>query len=101
MFGRIARYNIALERLEDAVTSFTEAGQSLSELEGFTGGYLLVDEDEGSLLTLTLWRTRSALETSETRASLLRQRAARAAEGSVQSVHSYEIATEFAGEPNP
>ena|SRR5215210_1159164 len=95
MFARLARYTVAPERLGDAIASFTEAGDGLQELPGFQDGYILVDEDDGSLLTLTMWSTRAALESSETRASALRRRATRAAEGSVQSVQCYEVAGEL------
>jgi heme-degrading monooxygenase HmoA len=92
MFARLARYTIEPDRLEDAIASFREAGAGLRELPGFEDGYILVDEEDGSLLTLTVWSTRTALESSETRASALRRRAARAAQGSVQSIHCYELA---------
>lgn len=98
MFARLARYEIAPERLEAAVGSFAEAGAGLSELEGFEEGYVLVDEEDGSLMTLTLWSSRTALEASDTRASLLRQRAARAAEGSVTSIHCYDVAAKLVGD---
>jgi heme-degrading monooxygenase HmoA len=95
MFARLARYDIGPDRLEDAVSSFAEVGGGLAGLDGFERGYILVDEDEGLLLTLTLWRSRLALEASETRASLLRQRAVKAAGGTVQSVHCYEVRSEL------
>jgi len=95
MFARLARYTIEPERLGDAIASFREAGTGLRELPGFENGYILVDEEDGALLTLTLWSTRTTLESSEARASALRRRATRAAEGSVQSVHCYEVAGEL------
>jgi heme-degrading monooxygenase HmoA len=95
MYARVARYEVPPERLEAAAESFREAGAGLAQLDGFEGGYLLVDDEDGSLLTMTLWRSRTALESSETRASLLRGRAAQAVEGAVQSVRCYEVASEL------
>jgi heme-degrading monooxygenase HmoA len=95
MFARVARYEISPDRLAEAVKSFEQAGAGLSDFEGFQRGYVLLDEDDGALITLTLWSTRSALESSETRAGLLRRRAVQAADGSVQSVHCYEVAVEL------
>lgn len=98
MFARLARYEIPSGRLGDAVESFSAAGAGLGALEGFHNGYVLVDEEESSLMTLTLWDNRSALETSEARAGMLRQRACREVDGLVQSVTSYEVVAELGNE---
>lgn len=95
MFARLARYEIPSGRLGDAVVSFSEAGAGLGELDGFSSGYVLVDEEESSLMTLTLWDNRTALETSESRAAGLRRHACQEVDGSVQSVASYEVAAEL------
>jgi heme-degrading monooxygenase HmoA len=93
--ARLARYAIEPDRLEDAVESFREAGRGLAELEGYKGGHLLVDSDEGSLLTLTLWESRAAMDKSEVRAAGLRQAALRTVEGEVQAVTCYEVPFEL------
>jgi heme-degrading monooxygenase HmoA len=95
MFARLARYEIPPDRLGDAVKSFSEAGKGLGGLQGYHSGFLLIDEDESSVMTLTIWDTRSALETSESRAGSLRRRACSEVDGSVQSVTSYEVAAEL------
>ena len=97
MHARVARYDIPLDRMEDAVEAFREAGTQLQQLEGMIGGYLLVEHESGTALTFTLWEERRALAASETRAALLRQRAVRAAGGSVAAVGEYEVALEFGG----
>ena len=91
MHARLARYAIEPDRLDDAVASFREAGRELSELDGFEEGYVLVDAEQGTLMTLTLWESRAAVDTSEVRAATLRQRALRAVDGDVQSVNCYEV----------
>ena len=95
MHARLARYAIEPDRLDDAVESFREAGRGLAELEGYKGGHLLVDSDEGSLLTLTLWENRAAMDKSEVRAAGLRQAALRTVEGEVQAVTCYEVPFEL------
>ncbi len=95
MFARLARYEIPPDRLGDATASFSGAGAGLGALQGFQRGYVLVDEEECSLMPLTFWDSRLALETSEARAGMLRQRACREVDGSVQSVMSYEVAAEL------
>lgn len=95
MHARLARYAIDPDRIDDAVESFREAGRGLAELEGYKGGHLLVDSDEGSLLTLTLWENRAAMDKSEVRAAGLRQAALRTVEGEVQAVTCYEVPFEL------
>jgi heme-degrading monooxygenase HmoA len=94
MFARLARYDIAPGRGQDAVESFKQASEGLKGFSGLKGGYILVD-DEGSIATLTVWETRAALIDSQSRASRLRQQAVRAVDGSVASVNEYEIALEL------
>jgi heme-degrading monooxygenase HmoA len=91
MHARLARYAIEPDRIDDALAAFRDAGRELSLLEGFQGGHVLVDHDDGTLLTIALWESRAALDKSEVRAASLRQRALRTVEGEVQSVHCYEV----------
>ena len=55
MFARVARYQFPEESLDDAVESFREAVEKLRGIEGNTGGYLLVDRDNCTALTVTFW----------------------------------------------
>lgn len=95
MFARLARYAIEPDRLDDALTAFRDAGRELAQLDGFKGGHVLVDSDEGTLMTLTLWESRAALDTSDVRAASLRQRALRTVDGEVQAVTCYEVPFEL------
>lgn len=91
MFARLARYEIDPNRSDEAVESLQQASEGLANLEGFQGGYVLLD-DEGSIATLTVWQSRGALLDSQSRAGRLRQEAVQAVDGSVLSVNEYEIA---------
>jgi heme-degrading monooxygenase HmoA len=93
--ARVARYAIEPDRIDDAVESFREAGRELAELDGFKGGHLLVDSDEGTVVTFTLWENRAAVDASDVRAAGLRQRALQSVEGEVQSVTCYEVPFEL------
>jgi heme-degrading monooxygenase HmoA len=95
MFARFARYDIPPDRVEDAIEAFREAARGLASLEGSLGGYLLVDRDDGKLVTFTRWQNQAALEGSEVRAAALRRQAMSAVGGDVVTVRSYEIAFEF------
>jgi heme-degrading monooxygenase HmoA len=95
MFARVARYRYPEERLDDAVEAFRTASEGLSALEGNVGGYLLVDRDNSTALTVTFWESRLALEASEVQASRLRSEAINMVEGEVQAVDRCEVAIDF------
>jgi heme-degrading monooxygenase HmoA len=94
MFARLARYEIDPDRADEAVQSFQQASEGLADIDGFKGGYVLLD-DEGSIATLTVWQSRAALMDSQSRAGRLRQEAVQAVGGSVLSVNEYEVAHEM------
>ena len=95
MHARVARYGIAPDKLDEVLDALREAGRELGELEGYKGGHVLVDYDDGTLITLTLWENRAAIDKSDVRAASLRQRAIREVDGEVQSVTCYEVPFEL------
>ena len=97
MHARVSRYDVAPENIDTAIEGFRKSGEELHELEGLIGGYMLVDEDTGQTMTITLWDNHSAMANSGTRAASLRQAALREASGSVVSVEEYQVAVEFGG----
>ena len=95
MFARVARYRFPENRHDEAVEAFRAAAEQLREIQGNTGGYLLVDRDNSTALTLTFWENRGAMEASEVHASRLRSTAINEVEGEVQAVDRCEIALDF------
>ena len=95
MYSRIARYEVPPERLDEAVRAFDEAARGLSELDGSLGGYLLVDREGGTAMTLTLWADQESMSRSEVAAAALRRRAVASVEGDVHSVECFEVAVDF------
>jgi len=100
MLARVARYEVPSDRIDDAVESFGLAAGEVEHLEGFAGGYLLVDHEDGRTMTLTLWESQAALENSERAAGKLRREAAGSVDGSVLSVEKFEVARELGTGPN-
>ena len=100
MFARVARYEVPGDQLEQAVAAFGEAGKQIEHLEGFAGGYVLMDEEDGRTMTLTLWQNAVALENSERQARNMRREAAESVGGSVLSVEKFEVAQELAAQPS-
>jgi heme-degrading monooxygenase HmoA len=95
MLARVARYEVPAERLDDAVAAFAEASAQIEQLDGFSGGYLFVDREDGRTMTLTLWDNIGALEASERTARNARREASEAVGGAVLSVESFEVAREL------
>ncbi len=95
MFSRVARYKIPEDNLDEAVQAFKEAAEKLRDLAGSTGGYLLVDRDNCTALTVTLWENRVAMEASEVHASRLRSEAVAPYGGEIVAVDRCEVALDF------
>jgi heme-degrading monooxygenase HmoA len=99
MFARVATYQVPADRLSDAARNFQGAIEEIEGIDGFREAYVLVDSEDGRALTMTVWETRYALETSRDAASRLRRAAAKESDGSVVSVVEYDVAAhERAGE---
>ena len=95
MLARVARYEVSSDRNGDAVAAFGDAAKELEGLDGFAGGWVLVDHEDGRTMTVTLWNNFAALENSERTAGKLRREAAGAVGGSVLSVEKFEVAQEL------
>ncbi len=95
LFARVARYRIPASRFGEVVPAFRESIEGLRDLEGLSGGYLVVDPENYTALTLTLWESREALQSSEMRAVRLRGQAVEAVEGEIVSVDTGEVAIDF------
>jgi hypothetical protein len=95
MWARVARYDVEPERIDEAISGFEQAAGELAKLRGTRGGYLLVDRDDGSALTVTLWESHDLMCASEVAAAGLRRQAMADAQGVVASVHLFEVAAEF------
>lgn len=99
MFARVVRYQVEPERCDEALAAFEKAAKAIGDIDGITGGYVLVDGDSGRIMTVTLWEDRAKMEASEVRASRLRQEALRTVEGDIESVERLRVAAGIANEP--
>jgi heme-degrading monooxygenase HmoA len=97
MLARVARYEVAPERCEEAVEAFTGAGDEIAGMTGFQSGYVLVDSESGSIISCTFWNDGQSLETSAARAASARRRAVDAVEGEVVSVQTFDVVRELSG----
>ena len=95
MFARVARYEVPPERMDDAVKAFREAVVEIEGIDGLQGGSVLVDAEDGVVMSMTFWDSRTAMEDSEVKAAGLRQQAAKEVDGTVVSVHCLDVVAEI------
>jgi heme-degrading monooxygenase HmoA len=95
MLARVARYEFDPARIDAAVQAFADAAVEIEHLQGFAGGYVLVDPEDGRTMTVTLWENAAVLENSEHVAGRARRRAAESVGGSVLSVEKFEVTQEL------
>jgi heme-degrading monooxygenase HmoA len=99
VFARVARYDVEEQRMDAAAEAFREAASQLASLPGFQGGYVMTTREDGVVMTMTLWESRSAMENSEVRAARVRQEATRQVDGEVTSVQCFEVAVDIGSPP--
>jgi quinol monooxygenase YgiN len=101
MHARMTRYEgVAPDAIEEAVQAKkgvlpTEFGQT----EGMKGAVFLVDQQQGTIVVISLWRDEEALRASENEATRVREEVT--GPGETASVERYEVAllnVEQAGE---
>jgi heme-degrading monooxygenase HmoA len=97
MLARVARYEVDRERIDDAMQAFAEAATQIEQLDGFAGGFVLIDHEDARTMTLTLWQNSAVLESSEHAARNARRQAVESVGGSVLSVETFEVAQELRG----
>jgi heme-degrading monooxygenase HmoA len=95
VLARVARYQVPPERCDEAVAAFQDAARTIAEQQGLEGGWIFVDSDSGTTMTVTVWRDQQTLDASEVRAASMRQKAAREVDGEVQSVWIFDVVRSF------
>jgi heme-degrading monooxygenase HmoA len=95
MFCRVARYEVEPDRTDEAVEAFRDAAEQLEGIAGLKGGYVLADYEDGVIMSMTFWESRSAMDDSEVKAAGLRQQAAKSVAGNVVSVHCLDVPIEI------
>jgi heme-degrading monooxygenase HmoA len=89
MFARVSTYT---GKPDELVRGFESASGELGQIDGFAQAYFCVDRASGKGLTITLWDSEEALETSARQAQQLRARATQPSGATIDSVQQYEVA---------
>ena len=75
MQARVARYEVPPERCDEAVEAFLDSAREIAGMNGFGQGYIFIDSETGTAVSLTMWADNAAFESSATKAALARRRA--------------------------
>jgi heme-degrading monooxygenase HmoA len=92
MHARMTTLTVPSEQQGGAVQSYSDTIKLFREIPGNRGAFLLVDQDGGRGVGVTLWESDQAMAESRERANELRQQAATSASGEIVSVDEYEVA---------
>ena len=95
MYARVSTYTGSPNQAEAGIRNFEGLTDALRSLDGFEGGYLLVDRGTGQAMTITLWSSENAAQASAERANQMRSDAAGGAGMSIERVETYEVAVEI------
>jgi uncharacterized protein YuzE len=92
MFARVSTISGQEKQIKKVVSSIEDANPT--GLEEMKGGYILIDNKAGKVMTITLWETREALEASMPVAKQVLGDAA-AAIGVSPVIEVFEVASEI------
>lgn len=89
MYARATTLRASPEDVQEQIDHYQEGIQSVREISGNRGAFLLVDRSAGRAISVTLWESDEAMQASRKRADELRQQAQ---ESPGESVDDYEVA---------
>ena len=96
VFARVSTILGKPERVEEGIRNFSELMlPAARKMNGFKGGYLLIDRKSGKMLGITMWETEQALHASSVAAERLRAQGAQHAGASTPPlVEMFEVAVQ-------
>jgi hypothetical protein len=90
MYARVSNY--AFDGDGEALRKgFDDAIEPVKQLAGLTGAYFLLDSDSKTAMSITLWDTMEALESSVEAANRLRDEATQPSNATIVSVKHYQV----------
>ena len=92
MFARVSTYEARPEQLDEMNCEGVEhVLPALWMQDGFSGGLVLADRENGKVLAVTLWESKQAMDATEDASYWLRAFSAEIGGGRVRSVERYEV----------
>src|SRR2546425_6549922 len=95
MHARVTKFEGSPDHLDAAIKLVKETiVPAAKKLQGFKGGYWLIDRASGKGFSVTLFESESALRASEDASAKLRSDAATASGAKITGVERYEVIAE-------
>ncbi len=95
MYARVTKFEGSPQEIEAGIKQIKEQViPAAKKLDGFKGGYWLVDRTAGKGFSVTLFENESALRASEDAAAKLRANAAQTSGAKITGVERYEVVAE-------
>ena len=92
MFARVTRYEGSPSEIEAGIKLIKETiAPGAKRLQGFKGGYWLLDRANSKGFSVTLFESESALRASEDAAAQLRSGVAQTSGAKITGVEQYEV----------
>jgi heme-degrading monooxygenase HmoA len=95
--ARLSTYEGPADGLDEMVQGFDQVTDRLRDIDGFEGGYVLVERSSGRAATITLWSSEQAAQASAQQADEMRTQVTQAGSHSVETVETYEVALRVDG----
>ena len=89
MYARVTTLQASTRPVQEEIDHYQEGIPAVREISGNRGAFLLVDRSARKAISVTLWESDEAMQTSRTRGDELRQQAQESAGGSLDE---YEVA---------
>ena len=95
MYARVTRLKGNLDKIDESIRQYREETVPTIEKLGSKGAYLLINRENGEMISITLWDTDLAMQNSERQANRLRTSAAQTSSAAQPpEVERYEVAVQ-------
>jgi hypothetical protein len=93
VFARVSMFQGDPQQIDQGINYIQESAlPDVRPDERFEGAYHLVDRQSGKAISITLWESEEAMRATEEEANQLRAGIAEAANATIESVETYEVA---------
>jgi heme-degrading monooxygenase HmoA len=92
MFARVSHFDVRSERIQQGYQAIVEHVLPALEMQkGYTGALLLANSQQGKMVTVSLWESEQEMHATDEASRWFRLFGAKATEGTVKDVETYEV----------
>jgi heme-degrading monooxygenase HmoA len=102
MFARVSQVDVRSERIQQGYRAIEEHVMPALEMQnGYSGGLLLANSQQGKMLAVTLWESEQEKHATDEAARWFRLFGAKATEGTVTDVKTFKVYIARLDHPEP